>query len=314
MNRAWNLAVVALLTAILLGVVLMPRFNYDLLVRRQCRIESQFSTATQRIEKVERLTGADDKKEKRGAALKLLDDLPEQLGAVQRQLADVTDRVSLTLGEIGAIESRLSALEKRQAAAETTVAQSEEEQPVAENPRWSTPDYTRPIQLPAELEAKARRLGLEAPRDQDREVFVETLVDAGIIPPLGPEGLSAEAVARFRSLFDLYRTNVTFVGIAQQLYMEEAVERMTQDGRFTETALESPTIRDELAPERVGIRFVKLFHETGIKRHFDFPIEDHPQIHSFNEMRENAKSHLVLDAARLGGSFRAGDQPAAAPK
>ena len=84
---------------------------------------------------------------------------------------------------------------------------------------------------------------------------------------------------------------------------------MTREGSFVEAPAYEKTasekmIDETMGPDQIGIRFVKVYHQSGLKRVFEFPIEKHPQINALNEMRDNARDHLVLDAFRLAESLR----------
>jgi len=86
---------------------------------------------------------------------------------------------------------------------------------------------------------------------------------------------------------------------------------MTRERKSTEAPANAQAVQETMPPDAIGIRHVKIFHEMGVKRLFQFPIEDHPRINAFNEMRENARDHLILDAARLAEST--GRRPALRP-
>jgi len=103
-GRAWNAAAIALLGLIAGLVYFMPRFNYDVLVRRQATVESGLNTTLERIETVESVVEVGS--EKRSAALKALDGLPERLKLLQEKLSELSDQTAVALGELVSLDAR----------------------------------------------------------------------------------------------------------------------------------------------------------------------------------------------------------------
>ena len=312
MGRAWNTAAIGLLALIAALVYFMPRFNYDLLVRRQALVESGFNTTLERIAKVEDLLEISP--EKRSAALKALDGLTDRLKALQPQLAEVSDQVSVSLGELTSIDGRVKALEENRIGMSRDEARHEPPASNQDLTRWLRPDYTRAIDLPADLAAKARKLGPGAIADFETPDFIDKLIQEAIVEGAQPADLPPALIDRLHHLFQLYKTNISLLNASQDFYIHEEVERMTREGRFMEVPAQTGPVHATMGPDEVGIRHVKVFHETGLERIFDLPIGDHPQINAFNEMRANARDHLVLDAARTAEVESTAIRPSSGPR
>jgi hypothetical protein len=174
MNRFWNIAAVALLLVIALLVYLMPRFNYNVLLARQARLESGLNTLLEKTAKLERVVDVGG--EKRSAGLKWIDDLPTLLERLQGKLSEVGDLASVTLHEVSVLESRVKVLE------EGAATPPESGNPVApEAARWSNPAYLRPIELGEDLGRRAQRLAPSSTAQLDTVGLVDKLLEAGIV-------------------------------------------------------------------------------------------------------------------------------------
>jgi len=293
--KALNITAVVLLSTIALGVFTVPKFNYGILVSRQNAFEIRLNTVQERLGKIDPLSGP--KEGERVAVLEVIDQVPGALGEVSSRLAALSEEQSALHGELADQRSRLEGLEG--AAKPASRAQP------SQVPALPGGSYTEAIRLPDDLTRKAARFPPRATSDTKLEDFLGAAIEAGLLALEHPGQVSPEGMERLGQIFELFKLNMSMVQLEQDLYIRREVEKRTISGDFVELPDDSKPVTLELQPDEVGIQFVKLL-DPGVKRVFWFPLEDYPEINTYNELRDNVRDHLIRDVANIPESLLKG--------
>jgi hypothetical protein len=300
--KTLNVCVVVLLSIIAVGIFTVPKFNYDVLVARQSKNESLLYTLQDRMDKVSLLSGP--KQGERTAALEVLDQFPGVVSQLRGQLGAISEEQAAAHAELSGHRTRIEKLEGSPATGKATESPGSNGA-LPEPVRGGS--YLEPVRLPEELTRKAGRFSSRGTAEMKLEDFVAASIESSLVRLKEPGEISSQGLEHINQVFELYKLNISLVQAEQQLHIQDLVQKRTLSGDYIDLPLDPGVLSEEVPPDQVGIRFVKLFNESGVKRVFDFPLDSYPEINTFNEMRDNARDHLVRDVAGIPESVLKGN-------
>ncbi len=290
--KAVNMIALLLLVVIGIGVYTVPKFNYEVLVARQTKLESQLYTFQDRLSKIDWTSGT--KEVERRAALGVIDTLPATITQLRTGLGTVSEELAVIHAELAEHGAELRKLEGQ---AKEPTERKESALPL------EVATYTQPIKLALDLADKAKRLSARIMAERTLDDVLPQLAEAGIIGGPGESSLTQEAIDRIGQRLHLLKVNLSLIDAEQNLYIQELVEQKTSTGDFSDVPNSGGTIIEKDVLDGPGIRFVKIIPEVGIKRVFAFPLEDYPEMDVYNELRQNVRDHFVRDVALVATSL-----------
>jgi len=294
--KALNVAAVVLLAVIALGIFTIPRFNYEALVARQTKLEKLSNALIDRLRKIDLLAGPKDGQ--RGAALEWLDQLPALIAEVKKGFGDQSEQESSILEELAQHRTQLHGIEERLRTLEAP-GRHEPAVPPLQGTAVQHSVEKEKVELPEELAKKAAKISPRGIVEMALEDFVYEFIQAGFIQAENAGQVGEEDRRRLGRRLDFFKLQMSLIQAEQALHFQELVESRTRAGDFLELPERANEVSERLLPDEVGVRVVKLFPESGVKRVFQFPIETYPEIEEFNAMRDEARDRLVRDVTRL---------------
>lgn len=282
-NKALNVVTILLLMIVAFGIFTIPQFNYDELMNKQSWLERQVVQLSNRVEAFDSMPMSPADRAKRLAALRRLDALP---------------------GLISGLRDDYQVFSELLARSESAAEGAESQRLEGDSLRNERVGYTDPLVLPDELREIAETIAPRVLLDSGFESFLSQAVESGIVSTdTDPEALPERFVNSARRVFSIYSANMELIRQEMLLHVEEEVASATATGDYVQVPLDSaehgtPTVD---APSTIGVQHVQLDHENGVKRVYAFPVEEYPElIEYYEEMRQNARDHLVRDMERLG--------------
>ena len=293
--RALNVIAVVLLALIALLVFALPRFNYQALVARQTDVEIRVRTVDDRLSKLDLF--ADPTKPNRVALLGWIEQAPSVFSDLRESLDMLSGQVSVLTVHQSQIDSRLGAIEGELGALRAKAAPSDPTERLEDHwPTGLSARYLDPIQLPDEISQKAKRLSSgKMSQVKNEEELLDEILRVELVSPDAIKSLSPDAKDRIRQLLEIFQLNYKLIQSDGNLLVQRLVEEKTRGGDFVELPLAPGPIEEEATREIVGITFVKLLRDLGVKRVYQFPVEEFPEIDRLEEFRSIARDHLISD-------------------
>ena len=273
-----NIVTIFILTIVAIGIYVSPRYNYDLIIAKQDKVEKMLKSYNNTLELIKQL--APEEKEKFLMSISMVSD---SLNALMENYAQVIEYISKINFEVDNMKKQINALEKEEI--------NRKQKIITDYHGSFVETYTDEISLKEDLKKLATQIPPSSLSEDDFESFLKKIEEYKLIS-MG--NLNREMADYIQIAYNNYKNVLNIIDLKQAIYINEKVLEMDKGGKFKELPIDLDKTQFE-SVDVVGIQHVRSFSEFGVKRIYEFPLDEYPEIMHFNDMRENARDHLIRD-------------------
>ncbi len=294
-----NVTTVFLLSLLLLGIYTMPKFNYSLLVLQQKTLEEKQRTLETRFEKINVFAGDENK---RAAVLNALDGIPQLLNEIKDLLSNLSEDTLESSAKVNHLDRRLKILEEK--VNSNSAIDPEYLLTFKEISDLFEQSYTAQVNLPEALKKKADYFSPQGTAEGDFYKFLETAMNSKLVLNEKPDQIPESQVRYLLKAFSIFKCNIDLINRDEHLHVMELAEESNTKGNYLELPMQASVEELENASTiDKGMLFIKNIDNLGVKRYFRFSYDDYPEFTQFHTLRNNARDHLIRDAALITGNL-----------
>lgn len=291
-----NVISFVLLGAILLAVLLTPKFDRAELVDRQASLERRMAELASRFDELQ--TNVDENIANKSALVESLEpilvDLATNYDVVIEQAKELSERLSnlelrfrsLEIGVDGVDDVNVDGLEEISFIDYFSSRTSE-------NIKLST-------LLPKGMLGTAKQhLDSEMIAQDDYDYFLEKALLSGLLPFDSKEEIPDSYHRSLKRLYMFHLTTIKLLEFEQTRVLERLIDSANEHETFLDVRLDEQSIREgQLASQEgqgAGIMKTVILKGSNVARIYRFAYEDNPELQAYFPKSKNVLEHLIRD-------------------